>query len=95
MTLLAVACGGSPDRPDVQEVSGTTEYIGPGLHGNANTAEAPCEHGTITECKVWITDVDCFTGVAVCDHGEFTSCMDADAAEATLAELDEPVAPLE
>jgi len=52
---------------------------------------APCEHGTVVECKVWITDVDCFTGLAVCDHGQLSGCMDADAAEAALEALDTAV----
>jgi hypothetical protein len=40
---------------------------------------------------VWITEVDCFTGLAVCDQGELSGCTDADAAEAKLAELNTTV----
>ena len=91
--LVAAACGGAPDRPPVAEVAGTTDHIvaAPGTprDGNtkAQTTDEPCEHGSVVECKVWLTDVDCFTGLAVCDHGALSGCMDANAAEATLASL--------
>ena len=65
-------------------MSGTRDHI---VTGAAGEPSGPCEHGTVVECKVWITDVDCFTGLAVCDQGELSGCMDADAAEARLAEL--------
>ena len=86
--LCGVACGGPAERPDTQQVSGTTDYV---LSDGARSGSGPCEHGTVVECKVWITDVDCFTGLAVCDHGELSGCMDADAAEAALEELNRPV----
>jgi len=84
LALAAVACGAPPERPGTQEVSGTRDHI---VTGAAGEPSGPCEHGTVVECKVWITDVDCFTGLAVCDQGELSGCMDADAAEARLAEL--------
>ena len=83
--LAAIACGGPAERPGTQEVSGTTEYM------VSEERSASCEHGTVVECKVWITDVDCFTGLAVCDHGHLSGCMDADAAEATLEEMNRAV----
>jgi len=85
--LAAVACGGPPDRPDTQEVSGTADHI----VSESGAVHSACEHGTVVECKVWITDVDCFTGLAVCDHGQLSGCMDADAAEATLERIDRAV----
>lgn len=88
--LVAAACGGPAERPDTQEVSGTTEYM-VSEAGAARSGSAPCEHGTVVECKVWITDVDCFTGLAVCDLGEWSGCMDADSAETTLEALDQDV----
>lgn len=84
LALAAVACGAPPERPGTQEVSGTRDHIVTGAAGNGADA---CEHGTVVECKVWITEVDCFTGLAVCDQGELSGCMDADAAEAKLVEL--------
>ena len=88
LALAAVACGAPPERPGTQEVSGTRDHI---VSGAAAADAGSCEHGTVVECKVWITKVDCFTGLAVCDQGELSSCMDADAAEAKLAELDTSV----
>jgi hypothetical protein len=85
--LAAVACGGPADRPHTEEVSGTADYIA----SESGAAHGDCEHGTVVECKVWITDVDCFTGLAVCDHGELSGCMDADAAEAALERMDRAV----
>jgi len=89
LALVVVACGGPAERPDTQEVAGTTEYMvseaGAGRSGSA------CEHGSVVECKVWITDVDCFTGLAVCDHGQLSGCMDPDSAEAALEAMDEAV----
>lgn len=61
------------------------------VSGAAGEPSGPCEHGTVVECKVWITEVDCFTGLAVCDQGELSGCMGADAAEAKLAELNTSV----
>ena len=84
LALAAVACGAPPERPGTQEVSGTRDHI---VSGAAGEPSGPCEHGTVVECKVWITDVDCFTGLAVCDQGELSGCMDADAAEAKLVEI--------
>jgi hypothetical protein len=88
MALAPVACGGTPDRPEVRETGGRTEYIV--SDGGGDSAE-PCEHGSVVECKVWVTDVDCFTGLAVCDQGELSGCMDADGAEQKLAEISESV----
>ena len=84
LALATIACGAPPERPGTQEVSGTRDHI---VTGAASNGAGACEHGTVVECKVWITDVDCFTGLAVCDQGELSGCMDADAAEARLAEL--------
>lgn len=85
LALVGVACGGPTDHPDIEEVSGTTDYIV--SDAGARRGSAPCEHGTVVECKVWITDVDCYTGLAVCDDGQLSGCMDADAAEAAIDEL--------
>lgn len=90
LALGAVACGSAAERPDTQEVSGSTDYMVSEATA-ARSGSAPCQHGTVVECKVWITDVDCFTGLAVCDHGELSGCMDADAAEATLEALEQAV----
>lgn len=90
LALVAVACAGPADRPGTQEVSGNTDHIVSEATASRH-GTAPCEHGTVVECKVWITDVDCFTGLAVCDHGELSGCMDADAAEATLEALEQAV----
>lgn len=90
LALVAVACGGPAERPDTREVAGSSDHIVSEATA-ARNGSAACEHGTVVECKVWITDVDCFTGLAVCDHGELSGCMDADAAEATLEELSRSV----
>jgi len=87
LALAAVACGGPADRPQTEEVSGTADYMG----SESGAAHSACEHGTVVECKVWITDVDCFTGLAVCDHGQLSGCMDADSAEAALERMDRAV----
>jgi hypothetical protein len=87
LALAAVACGGPADRPQTEEVSGTADYMG----SESGSAHSACEHGTVVECKVWITDVDCFTGLAVCDHGQLSGCMDADSAEAALERIDRAV----
>jgi hypothetical protein len=93
--IFLAACGGTPDRPPVQEVRGTTDHIVAKADAGqpepaSNEAEA-CEHGTVVECKIWITDVDCFTGLRVCDNGTLTGCMDENAAEATLFEISQNV----
>lgn len=90
LALVALACGGPAERPDTREVSGSADYMVSEATA-ARNGSAACEHGTVVECKVWITDVDCFTGLAVCDHGVLSGCMDADAAEATLEELNRTV----
>ena len=90
LALVAVACGDAAERPDTQEVSASADYMVSEATAARNGAAA-CEHGTVVECKVWITDVDCFTGLAVCDHGVLSGCMDADAAEATLEEMNRAV----
>lgn len=92
LACSVVACGGPPDRPAGQQVSGTaTHVVHVSQQDSASASKAPCEHGTVSECKVWITEIDCYAGVMVCDQGEFSGCMDVDAAEELLAQLNQPV----
>ena len=93
LALAAVACGGPPERPDGQQVSGTTKQVvrvSSQQDSAAASAGVPCDHGTVSECKIWITEIDCYSGLMVCDQGEFSGCMDADAAEELLAQLSQP-----
>ncbi len=92
LSLVATACGGGPERPQMQEASGlaSPHMSGPQTSEQQSSTES-CEHGTVVECKIWVTDVDCFSGVAVCDHGTLSACLDADSAEALLDEVDRSV----
>ena len=85
---LTSACAGAPDRPEPLEVAGTTDHIVAG-EATAESARAGCEHASVVECKVWVTETDCFVGLQVCDQGELSGCLDPDDAEALVMALSE------
>lgn len=88
LAALTSACGGAPERPESLEVAGTTEHIVAGEATRDSSPAAACEHGSVVECKVWVTETDCFVGLQVCDQGELSGCLDPDDAEALVEALD-------